>query len=137
MHFLSRARLTIFCLEEVCGESTFGFCIFMWGTGVFSRYPVIGFLIFICYCFSIGASCDFSLGKLCGQSTFRFFAFISCAGVFLRYAAFGFLFFICYCFSLGASYEFLFEKFCGDRSSEFLSSSLARAFFLDIWCLDF
>ena len=112
--FLNRRVLRFFAWKKFVVSRPSGFASLCGARAYFSRYPVIGFLIFICYCFSIGASCDFSLGKLCGQSAFRFFAFISCAGVFLRYAVFGFLFFICYCFSLGASYEFLFEKFCGE-----------------------
>ena len=36
----------IFCLEHVCGESTFGVFVAISCAGVFPRYPVFGFLIF-------------------------------------------------------------------------------------------
>ena len=44
----------IFCLERFCGESTFGVFVSISCEGIFPRYPVFGFLIFIRYRSSIG-----------------------------------------------------------------------------------
>ena len=112
-----------FCLKMFCGESIFGIFVFISCAGIFPRYLVFGFLICICYRFSIGGHTDLGIfAAWASENIVRKILLLSGLSLFISLFSLFFLFFVWW------RPGFSFLCFLGAPRGAAASSRMARCF---------